>query len=247
MNFNLLRQLVKNGITPEYRTFNPSRRATRSWVLDINNLILENDEIAYTEIEEGRITPFFAKGAPRNINSYFPGSTLDTRETLLLDNKAVLGRKSVVTSTGRKYTVLYNANTNLGAVQIPGGQLTPGVGQMPDGQLNLDAGQLAGDTIRPIFLEGYPVLPWNKLATFLSGANGGDIDAPAYINPNLVQSIRLREKVNIEIEGKKLPVQRVTVIFKKEVNYSVDIAVLEDALASTISALVFGQALAFAR
>lgn len=206
MNFNLLRGLVEAGLNPEYRTANPSRRATNTWILDINSLILENDTAAYTKIESGRITPFFSKGANRNINSYFPG----------LDRRVVeLGRKSVVTATGRKYTALYNANTAAAA----GGDALAGGG---------------ASTVND--LAGVEVIPADQPATATP-----DNYQVAYINPSFVQTVRLREKINVEIERKQIVIQRVTVVFKKEVNYSVDILVAEEELASTIASLLFGK------
>jgi hypothetical protein len=205
MNFNLLRGLVEAGLNPEYRTVNPSRRATNSWILDIDSLILENDAAAYTKIESGRITPFFSKGANRNINSYFPG----TKESV------ELGRKSVVTATGRKYTALYNANTAAAA----------------------DGGNFAGGGASTVNdLASVEVIP----ADLPANATPDNYQV-AYINPSFVQTVRLREKINIEIERKKIVIQRVTVVFKKEVNYSVDILVAEEELASTIASLLFGK------
>lgn len=153
MNFNLLRGLVEAGLNPEYRTANPSRRATNSWILDINSLILENDTAAYTKIESGRITPSFAKGANLKVESYFPGAK----------QRVELGRKSVVTSTGRKYTALYDVNTATALYDV-----------------NTAAAAGGGD------FAGVEVIPADQLATATP-----DNYQVAYINPSFVQTVRL--------------------------------------------------------
>lgn len=191
MTFELLRGLVENGFTPEYRTANPSKRATRSWILDINSLILENDFPAYTEVFEDRVTPFFSKGAPSTPEAYFPGA----RE------RVALGRKSVITATGKRYTALYDANSS-GAAYPPA----------------------------PPYRSEVEVIKWSSL-------DAGK-EQYAYVTPQFVQTVRLREKVTRVIEGKRITLNRVSVIFKSDVNYTVDIVVEESELAEVISSLI---------
>lgn len=193
MTFELLRGLVENGFTPEYRTANPSKRATRSWILDINSLILENDFPAYTEVFEDRVTPFFSKGAPSTPEAYFPGAK----------ERVALGRKSVITATGKRYTALYDANSS-GLASTIGGAAAYEIGVEVIKWSSLDAGK-----------EQY-----------------------AYVTPQFVQTVRLREKVTRVIEGKRITLNRVSIIFKSDVNYTVDIAVEESKLAEVISSLI---------
>lgn len=195
MTFELLRGLVENGFTPEYRTANPSKRATRSWILDINNLILENDFPAYTEIFEDRITPFFNKGVPSTPEAYFPGAK----------ERVALGRKLVITATGKRYTALYDANSSGFASNI-GGATTAG------------------------YEIGVKVIKWSSL-------DAGKAQY-ASVTPQFVQTVRLREKVTRVIEGKRFTLNRVSVIFRSDVNYTVDIAVEESELVEVISSLI---------